>query len=178
MIKNKIFLDIEKEVKWLNEMSSKGYKLVNRKGFSYVFEPCEPNKYIYQVEKRGVFSTKEDPEYINFLDELNIRLIDSQLGWFYFEKDNDGKEFEIFTDSASKIKHYQKLMVTLIVISLFSINSIMSTLASPTGSKGPYIFNLSIPLLCNPLIVLACVVTFIKYTKRIKSLNNEKNLVE
>lgn len=178
MTKNRIFFDIEKERKWLNEMSSNGYRLTNKSCFSYVFEVCEPNKYIYQVEKRSFISKPEDEDYIDFLNNLNIRLINSQFGWFYFEKDNDGKKFEIFTDPSSKIKQYKKLIGALIIIAFFSIVFITNCLTSPPGSRGPYICNLSFPLISNPLIILACIVTCIKYAIQIKKLDKEKNLVE
>lgn len=174
MVKNRIFFDIEKEIKWLNQMSSNGYKLTDRSWFSYIFEPCEPNKYIYQVEKRSFISKSEDEDYIDFLSNFNIRLIDHQLGWFYFEKNNDGKKFEIFTDPSSKIKHYKNLIGTLIIIAFFSITIINNCLNSPSGSRGPYILNLSIPLICNPLIIIASIVNCIKYSIRIKRLHNEK----
>lgn len=174
MIKNKIFFDIEKEIKWLNKMSSNGYKLTNRSWFSYIFEECEPDKYIYQVEKRSFISTSENEDYIVFLNSFNIRLICSQFGWFYFEKDNDGNKFELFSDSDSKIKHYKKLITTLLIIAFFSSTIIINCLNSPSGSRGPYILNLSIPLICNPLIILACIITCIKYTIKIKMLHDEK----
>ena len=159
-------------------MSSNGYKLTNRSWFSYMFEPCEPDKYIYQVEKRSFIPNSENEDYIVFLNNFNIRLIGSQFGWFYFEKDNDGKKFELFTDPDSKIKHYKKLITTLIIIAFFSITIIKKCLNLPSGSRGPYILNLSVPLICNPLIILASIITCIKYTIKIKMLHNEKNIVE
>lgn len=177
MVKNRFFLDIEKEIKWLNQMSSNGYRLKKRSCFSYEFEPCDPNKYIYQVEKRNFILSTEDKDYKEFLNDFNIRLINSQFGWFYFEKDNDGRNFEIFTDPDSKIKHYKKLIGTLIIIAFFSMSIIVSFFNSSPGSRGPYILNLSIPFIANTLIILASIVTGIKYVKRIKKIKKEKDLV-
>ncbi len=155
-------------------MSSNGYKLTDRSWFSYVFEPCESNKYIYQVEHRGFTSKSENEDYIDYLSSFNIRLIDCQLGWFYFEKDNNGKKFELFTDPSSKIKHYKNLIVTLIIIALFSITIINNCLNSLPGSRGPYILSLSIPLICNSLIIITSIINCIKYSIRIKRLHNKK----
>lgn len=55
MNKSKIFFDIEKETKWLNTLSTQGYRLIDKKWFTYIFEPCENGSYIYQIEReRGV----------------------------------------------------------------------------------------------------------------------------
>ena len=158
-------------------MSSNGYKLTNKSWFSYMFEPCEPDKYIYQVEKRSFISTSENEDYIDFLNDFNIRLIASQFGWYYFEKDNDGKKFELFTDVDSKIKHYKKLIISLVMIALFSTTIINKCLNSPSAPTGPYILNLSVPLICNPLIIFASIITCIKYTIKIKTLYDEKKYI-
>lgn len=102
--------------------------------------------------------------------------------FFDIEKDNDDKKFEIFTDPDSQIKHYKKLIGALVIIAFFSMSIIVSSFDLPPGSrgpyllKGPYVLNLSIPLIFNPLIVLASTVTCIKYIKRIQRLHKEKNV--
>lgn len=173
-----IFLDIEKEIRWLNDMSEKGYRLVDRKGIEYFFEECESGKYQYQVERRSFKSTQEDEEYVDFLSNLNISKVTSQLGWYYFEKENDGKEFKIYSDIPSKIKHYKKQIRALSLIGVLSLYIVIENLNSSSGPSGPYIINIPFPLVANSLIVLVIVFAVIKYCIRINILKKEESNIE
>lgn len=81
----KFFLSIEKEEKWLNDMSSEGCRFVGKHGFSYKFEPCEKGTYRYCIDQRGFLKNSE--EFVGFLDELNMKLVHKQWGFYYFEAD-------------------------------------------------------------------------------------------
>lgn len=178
MNKSKVFFDIEKEIKWLNRLSKQGYRLVDKKGFSYIFKPCEKGAYLYQVERRKPFTSKENRDYIDFMSSLNINTVSTRWGWFYFEKENDGKEFNIFSDIPSKISHYKNLIITLLIIGFFSFCFFNNCLNSPEGSQGPYIFNISFPLVANPVTMLAVIFTIIKYLMKIHKLKKESSIVE
>ena len=41
------------QTKWLNSMAEKGYRLVKTGKLEYVFNECEPGKYVYSVEYVG-----------------------------------------------------------------------------------------------------------------------------
>lgn len=172
MNKSKVFFDIEKETKWLNSLAKQGYRLTGRSWFTYSFKPCEKGAYIYQVEKRKPFTSDENLDYLDFVSSLDINTVAIQWGWFYFEKENDGKEFEIFSDIQSKISHYKNLIFTLLIIGFFSL-SILSS-----GVQGPYILNISFPLVVNSLIVLVSAFTIIKYFIKIHRLKKERFINE
>ncbi|MBS6508463.1 MAG: DUF2812 domain-containing protein [Paraclostridium bifermentans] len=172
MNKSKLFFDIEKETKWLNSLAKQGYRLTGKSWFTYSFKPCEKDAYIYQVEKRKPFTSDENLDYIDFISSLDINTVAIQWGWFYFEKENDGKEFEIFSDIQSKISHYKNLIFTLLIIVFFSL-SILSS-----GVQGPYILNISFPLVANSLIVLLSGFTTIKYLIKIHRLKKENCINE
>ncbi|MCC3868054.1 DUF2812 domain-containing protein [Terrisporobacter mayombei] len=59
---------------------------------------------------------------MNFISTLNINTVSTQWGLFYFEKENDGKEFTIYSDIPSKICHYRNLILTLLIIGFFSFS--------------------------------------------------------
>lgn len=178
MNKSKLFFDIEKETKWLNSLAKQGYRLTGKSWFTYRFKPCEKDAYIYQVEKRKPFTSDENLNYIDFISSLDINTVAIQWGWFYFEKENDGKEFEIFSDIPSKISHYKNLIFTLLIIGFFSFCFLNSCLNSPIGSRGPYIFNVSIPLVINPVLMASIVFTIIKYLMKIHRLKKENCINE
>lgn len=172
MNKSKVFFDIEKETKWLNSLAKQGYRLTGKSGFTYRFKTCEKGAYIYQVEKRKPFTSDKNLDYIDFISNLDINTVAIQWGWFYFEKENDGKDFELFTDIQSKISHYKNLIFTLLIIGFFSL-SILSS-----GVQGPYILNISFPLVANSLIVLVAAFTIIKYFIKIHRLKKERFINE
>ena len=172
MNKSKIFFDIEKETKWLNSLAKQGYRLTGKSGFTYRFKMFEKGAYIYQVEKRKPFTSDKNLDYIDFISNLDINTVAIQWGWFYFEKENDGKDFELFTDIQSKISHYKNLIFTLLIIGFFSL-SILSS-----GVQGPYILNISFPLVANSLIVLFAAFTIIKYFIKIHKLKKERFINE
>lgn len=172
MVKNRFFLDIEKENKWLNQLSSEGFRLVDKSWFTYKFEACQANHYSYHVEKRSIFETKENNSYAHFLNELDIELVTEQWGWYYFEQHTNGEPFKIYTDAPSKIKYYRRMFPVFMLIALINISIINSHLTEPTG---PWIFNISVSYVSNILILLAIIATSIKYIKRIIDLKKQLN---
>lgn len=169
--KFRIFFDIEKETRWLNNLSKQGYRFVDKKCFNYYFKKCEPNEFIYQIERRKLFSSKKNKDYIDFISSLNINIVSTQWGWFYFEKENDGNEFNIYSDVPSKISHYKNLIITLLLIGFVSSFIIVDMLL--TGIRGPYILNISYPIVANSFIILAVIFTIIKYLLKIYKLKKE-----
>lgn len=100
----KIFLDIEKEERWLNEMSEEGYALCS-KFISYRFEKTEENNRTLRVDFR-TFKSKSD--YIDY------KLLFEDSGWkhlagsknsgnHYFEKALNEDGDDIFSDEVSRV---------------------------------------------------------------------------
>ena len=63
--------------KWLNKMSSQGYRLVRAGDVFYYFEECEEGKYVYTVDYVANKSYEDLKDYERFLNESHIN---------YFEK--------------------------------------------------------------------------------------------
>jgi len=100
----KIFLDIEKEERWLNEMSDKGYTL-SSKFFRYKFDKTETKDRTVRVDFR-TFKSKSD--YIDY------KLLFEDSGWkylagsrnsgnHYFEKVLNEEVDDIFSDEFSRV---------------------------------------------------------------------------
>lgn len=128
---------LDKQKNWLNEMSDKGFRLVNTGRAWYEFEDCEPKKYRYTVEFVGEKSKQSAKEYASFLEDCGYRVLFKNLNLDYsvakavfrpwadkggriattagsynkelliVEKENDGKDFELHTDE-NDIKEYKK----------------------------------------------------------------------
>lgn len=106
----KLFYNMENEEKWLNEMATKGMACTNISWGRYDFSQSQPGEYIYRIE------LLEDPpkheksrDYIAFLEENGIEVVDSYMNWIYLRKKATDGEFEIYSDIDSRIKHYQRI---------------------------------------------------------------------
>ena len=104
---------------------------------------------------------------MRFLDELNIRLIKKQFGYYYFEADAAGEVQGIYTDAKSKKELYIRCILFLVVLGLLNISII-------NHANGPYIFNLSIPIVVNGIVLLFVVVEMINYLKKIFLLSSKR----
>ena len=108
----KWFFDFEKEEEWLNNMAAKGWNLVYSNAPKYTFEEGIPGEYIYRLAlpEHG----RNHPEtisYIRFMEETGAEHVSTlPNGWIYFRKkaaNND--DFEIFTDTDSRIRHFKRM---------------------------------------------------------------------
>ena len=120
MIKYRLYLDKDKETKWLNEMAAKGYAL---KGFFagfYNFEACEPGEYVYQIDfGRKMFSVSDD--YREFMTENNIEIVCLWGYWIILRKRASEGEFVLYTDVDSSIEHYTKILKVFKVVSIIEL---------------------------------------------------------
>ena len=102
--------DWDEEERWLNEMADQGWHFV-KYGFPcrYTFEQGEPGAYQYRLQAlNSRIGSKESQDYLAFLREMNIELVNSYLFWVYLRKPNDGLPFELFSDVESRIKHMRR----------------------------------------------------------------------
>lgn len=127
---------IDKQQKWLNSMSSKGYRLVNTSKLIFEFEKCEPNKYQYYIDFVAHKSNSGMKEYKRFLEDFGYTVMTKNININYsirkirfrpygdrfgkistspgnfnkelliVEKINDGKPFELHTSVEDKISYY------------------------------------------------------------------------
>lgn len=78
----RFFLDpILGQEKWLNEMASKGFRLVRLSNWGYFFEECAPKEYTYIVDIVADKSKREASEYIDFLEELGLVVFKKNINY-------------------------------------------------------------------------------------------------
>ena len=125
--------------KWLNKLSSQGYRLNKVGKLLYEFECCQPNEVQYHVEFIGEKSREKAEDYRSFLEELGYRVFYKNINlsysigkgryrpWaekggriatnsttydrelFIIEKKNDGTPFELHTSKDDLIWYYSRL---------------------------------------------------------------------
>ena len=127
------------QAKWLNSMARKGYRLVKTGKLEYVFDGCEPGKYIYTVEYVGDRSLEDAEDYKTFLEDMGYRVFYKNINLDYstfklvyrpwadkggklsstkttfnkelliVEKENDGKPFDLHTEKEDLIDYYSRI---------------------------------------------------------------------
>jgi len=106
----KAFYDEQKEERWLNEMSAKGYALTNYTWMHYRFEDAAPGEYIYRIELLdNDIKTKESLAYLDFLKQSDVEFVASYMRWVYLRKKAADGPFEVYTDNESKLAYLKRL---------------------------------------------------------------------
>jgi hypothetical protein len=179
IIKRKLFLNFEKEERWINEMSKQGLQLKEYKFGRYFFEKGKPNEYIYRIEMLDENPKSEkSQEYIRFMEESGVEFVGSYNTWVYFRKKVEDGPFEIYTDYLSRIQHYEKIarmfgIIALINIAIFFVNFSMGL--SRVSEMNKFVAYISI------INVFAAILLFIPYmqlTRQIQKLKKEKDVFD
>jgi len=122
-IVRKAYVDFEKEEKWLNEMASKGLALINYSWCKYTFEDTEKGEYIYRIELlKELPCHPESMKYLNFLEETGIECVAKYFRWVYLRKKSSDGEFELYTDTDSKIDHYKNISKFWVILAFFEFS--------------------------------------------------------
>ena len=105
----------DKEEVWLGEMSRQGLHLQHPGAFGqYTFEQGEPREYVYRLD--FVINAQKNPDYYQLFRDAGWEHVGELGGWQYWCKEvEDGKVPEIFTDNASKIQKYRRLIGWLVI---------------------------------------------------------------
>lgn len=125
--------------KWLNQMATKGYRLIRADKLRYEFEECRPGEYQYCVEFIGYKSKENGEDYQSFLEDMGYKVFFKNINLNYsigkvryrpwaenggriatnsttfnrelliVEKENDGKSFELHTSYEDKSTYYKSV---------------------------------------------------------------------
>lgn len=108
MKKWKFFLDLDKEEKWLNEMTKQGW-LLAQKNLRYTFERGEEK--LIKIDYRTFKSKKDLEDYLLLFEDSGWKHLagDKSSGRQYFMKEDLGADDDIFSDQRSKAERYQRM---------------------------------------------------------------------
>lgn len=162
--------DFDKEEKWLNDMAAKGLALVSTGFCRYTFEDCTPGEYNVRIELLdNLPGSAESQQYIKFIEDTGAEWIGSYMRWVYFRRKTDNGEFNLYSDTPSRIKHLNRVLFLLVTIGILeiSIGLINITMSLGSGLK----LNLISGLLClavGLLLAYGCLRLNLKKKKLIK----------
>ncbi|MDI2585783.1 MULTISPECIES: DUF2812 domain-containing protein [unclassified Psychrobacillus] len=174
-VKYRLYVDYEKEEQWINELAQQGWLLEKFKFFRFTFVKGEAGSYIYRNELLAGLALKDKNEYLQFLKESGIEIVSKFGGWVYFRKKASDGPFGIYTDTASKVSYFNRIIGLFTLLLVFNIiigivNLIISGYAdSPVNSYTSF-FNFAAAILIA--------VPTIKVYRRKKALQEQQNLFE
>ncbi len=173
---HKIYIDYEKEEKWINEMSAKGYQFTRYTFMTYFFEQGQPNEYVYRIELLDQFHNHpESRAYLAFLEGMGIDCVGTWFRWVFLRKKASAEPFELYTDNPSKIKHFKGILTLLMVLLLLNVSAL--TLNLSIGLAADVALNLMSTSL-NGLVVLFLAPLAYKTYKKIQALQKEGQISE
>ena len=112
----------EKEEQWLNKMSREGWQLRKVSFGTYTFEEGGASEYSYRIELlNNLVSHPESTHYLAFLEEAGIEYVDSYIRWVYLKKKTDDAGFELFSDTASRVKQLNVILLLLGVLGVANL---------------------------------------------------------
>lgn len=114
--------DYDKEEKWLNQMSAKGFSLVAVGYCTYIFEECTEGDYEIRLELlENVPSHAKSQTYIQFLEDTGVEYLGSVMRWAYFRKLKSNGEFALYSDYHSRIAHFNRMLLLLGMIAALEL---------------------------------------------------------
>lgn len=103
----------EEQEAWLHQMSAQGFHLKSAGLCFYNFEKGQPQQYTYRLDYQ-LGTQKDLPEYLELFDAAGWEYLGKFNGWHYFRKPvKAGEVMEIYTDSESKIKKFERRLLFL-----------------------------------------------------------------
>jgi hypothetical protein len=186
-IVRKAYWNYEKEEKWLNEMSAKGMALIDCSWCRYVFTDSEKGEYIYRIELlENLPSHIESVAYIRFLEETGVEFIASHMRWVYFRKKAVDGEFDLYSDSESKIRHFKRISMFWCIVAVVEFIAgginlgavILQAVNRIAVSQAPISeVNLMFGIICT-LLGLVFAKLGLSVRRKIKRLKKEKEIRE
>lgn len=127
MKKFKLFLNIIKEEKWLNEQLQEGYLCTNINGLGiYSFKKTN-KKYVMRLDYQNYLSKKKFKEYKGIYTDFGWSCMkNTRFGGIQYWQTETNDYNEIFSDRQSKANYYKRLMnysaILGIPLLIFSLN--------------------------------------------------------
>lgn len=118
----KVFFDIEKEEKWLNEQLQKGCRCTNISGLGiYTFEQTD-KKYVMRLDYQDHLSKKKFEEYEGIYEDFGwIHMEGHRFGGRQYWQKEDDDQNEIFSDRQSMGNYYKRLMGYSFVLAMLML---------------------------------------------------------
>ena len=156
--------DFEKEEKYLAKQHRQGWKLIqNYLGFLFVFEKCQPEEVVYQLDFKPKGQDKS--EYIQMFADYGWDYIGDCNHFSYFRKNQSLGEVEIYSHLQSKLEMIGRIIGGQFLLGLFLL--ILFTLLFYFLKMPAAIFSMT--TITVP-VLLYCLVGLLRLRKKYKEV--------
>ena len=102
--------DFKDEEQFLMEQHRNGWKFLGSGGFTYRFEACEPEEYIYQLDYND--EENDESSYLAIYEDYGWEYLMKLNSFYYFrkKKSESAEENQIFSDNTSKAERCKKIL--------------------------------------------------------------------
>lgn len=102
--------DFKDEEQFLMEQHRNGWKFLGTGGFTYRFEACEPEEYIYQLDYND--EENDESSYLAIYEDYGWEYLMKLNSFYYFrkKKSESAEENQIFSDNTSKAERCKKIL--------------------------------------------------------------------
>ena len=116
-----------KEEAWLRRMAKEGWHLEKIGPFTHRFRKGEPADIVYRMDFQvGKFDQKE---YFGIFRDAGWEYLGRSGVFYYFRTPAGGGNPEIFTDKASRIAKYQRILLLMFILLIPLFNTSTNVLA-------------------------------------------------
>ena len=157
----------EQQEQWLRAKAAEGLHLHRPATVcGWTFKKGEPEDVAYRID----YQNSRSPQYRDLFEDAGWECVGDSFGWHYWRKAAvKGKAEEIFTDNASKIDKYRRVLVML-VVAIMPVTVIMLT-----SGPNSFIHGLQMPRQIVFVVLLVLMYALYAYAglrlyKRIKTL--------
>jgi len=173
---HRLYIDYEREERWLNQQAARGRHLVRYRLGSYHFEHGEPGAWIYRIEllPAGPRSAASR-DYLALLRESGVETVGSSTRWVYLRRPAALGAFELFSDLESRIGHYRRVLGLLSLL-LAVLACCAASLVVVSGGTGGLV--LEIPLVITVIGVAVLAVETVRLSRRVHTLRSQRQIYE
>lgn len=138
MKKFKLFVDVNKEEIWLNEMAKKGYECTHIGATGYSFRKNPTEIYTIRIDSQTFSSKEKYASYIQLYEDFGFEHIaGSRWSALQYWKKKAKEDDDLFSDFDSKQAYYRRMLDYYAGVAIcFSV--IAFTLFKGSGSLSPF----------------------------------------
>lgn len=173
----RFFVDHEKEEKWINEMSAQGWHLEKFSVGRFVFKKGEPGKYIYRNEFITEMDERNIKEYFDLLKDSGVTIVHQFGSWVYMKKPATEGPFQLFTDNASTLAYYNRLLKVFYSLLLLNICFTLLNVGYSFFNVSIHYFNVTAGII-SLLATIIMVAAISKIIKKKIALEEEQQFFE
>lgn len=157
MKKFRLYFDKDAEQNWLNKMSVQGWAFEKFFLGYYIFVPCKPKEFIYQIDLLDNWNG-DKKDFSDFMEDSGVEVVNQWYRWVFLRKKASDGPFEMYTDIESKISQYKRIKNFFMIGFLLEIMCfcIEITTALYTKSLVFWLFTMFLGLVALILLQIVC----------------------